>query len=99
MTSVVEITRLFAKARNNRKKVLGTPNDDHVVTFKEDLLNVCLQIEFEGTDAGDPSGTILEEARYQVAVSTSTPYNRQVAARANYNPNCKTDDPARRAKE
>ena len=83
MTSVVEITRLFAKARNNRKKVLGTPNDDHVVTFKEDLLNVCLQIAFEGTDTGDPSGAILEDARYQVAVTTNTPYGCKVAVRAN----------------
>ena len=78
---------------------MGTPNDDHVVTFKEDLLKVCLQIEFEGTDTSDPSGAILEDACYQVAVSTSTPYDRQVAARVNYNSNCKTDDPARRAEE
>ena len=63
MTSVVEITRLFAEARNNRMKVAGTPNDDHVIAFKDDLLNICLQIAFEGTDAGDPSGTILEEPR------------------------------------
>ena len=42
MTSVVKITRLFAEARNNCTKVAGTPNDDHVVAFKEDLLNACL---------------------------------------------------------
>ena len=63
MTSVVNITRFFAEARNNHKEVAGTPNDDHVVAFKEDLLNVCLQIAFEGTDAGDPYGSILEDAR------------------------------------
>ena len=40
MTSVVKITRLFAEARKNRTKVAGTLNNDHVVAFKEDLLNV-----------------------------------------------------------
>ena len=39
MTSVVKITHLFAEARDNRTKVIGTPNGEHVVTFKEDLLN------------------------------------------------------------
>ena len=63
MTSVVEITRLFAEVRENLTKVAGTPSDDHVVAFKEDLLNVCLQIAFEGTNAGNPSGAILEDSR------------------------------------
>ena len=63
MTSVVEITRLFVEARENLTKVSGTPNDDHVVNFKEDLLNVCLQIAFKITNAGNPSGAILEDAR------------------------------------
>ena len=40
MTYVVKITCLFVEARNNRTKVAGTFNDDYVVTFKEDLLNV-----------------------------------------------------------
>ena len=99
MTSVVEITRLFADARDNHMKVAGTPNDDHVVASKEDLLNVCLQIAFEGTDAGDSSGAILEEARYGVAIMTNTPYDYQVAAHANYDPNLQEDDPTCRAKE
>ena len=63
MTYVVEISRLFVKARNNHTEIAGTPNNDHVVAFKEDLLNVCLQIAFEGTDAGDPYGSILEDAQ------------------------------------
>ena len=63
MTSSVKITRIFAEARKNQTKVVGTPNNEHVVTFKEDLLNICLQITFEGTNAGDPSGAILEDAR------------------------------------
>ena len=42
MTSVIDITRLFAEAHDNHTKFAGTPNDDHVVAFKEDLLNVCL---------------------------------------------------------
>ena len=72
---------------------------NHVINFKEDLLSVCLQISFEGTDYGDPSGAILEDACYQDAVSVSTLYDLQVAARANYDPNIKAKDPARRAKE
>ena len=40
MTSVVKITRLFAEAHDNRTKVAGTPNDNHSVAFKEELLNV-----------------------------------------------------------
>ena len=51
----------FAEARDNRTKFAGTPNYDHVVTFKEDLLNFCLQISFGGTNAGNPSGAILED--------------------------------------
>ena len=78
---------------------MGNPNDNHVFNFKEVLLNVCLQITFKGTDAGNPSVNILEDARYQVTVSTSTPYDRQVAAHANYDPNLKADDPTCRAKE
>ena len=73
MTSVVKITHLFAEARENCTKFAGTPNDKHAVAFKEDLLNVCLQIAFEGPDAGDPSGAILEDARYQAAVVMNTP--------------------------
>ena len=83
MNSVVKITRLFAKARDNRTKVAGTPNDNHVFAFKEDLLNICLKISFECTDTGDPSSAILEDARYRVAVATNNPYDRQVAAHAN----------------
>ena len=83
MTYFVKITRLFAEARGNCMRVAGTPNDDRVVAFKEDLLNICLQISFKGTDASDPSGAILEDTRYRFAVATNMPYNCQVAARAN----------------
>ena len=99
MTSVVEITHLFPEARDNHTKVAGTPNDNHIVAFKEDLLNVCLQITFKDTDTGDPSSAILKYARYRFAVATNTPYDRQVAAHANYDPNLQADDPALRAKE
>ena len=96
--SIVEITRLFAEARENCIKAAGIPNNDHVVTIKEDLLNVCPQIAFEGTDACNPSGAILEDARYWVAIATNTPYNFQVAARANYDPDLQAEDPTGRAK-
>ena len=99
MTSVVKITRLFAEARDNRTKVAGTPNNDHVVAFKEDLLNVCLQIASEGTDARNPSGTTLENAHYRAAVAMNTPYERQIAARANYDPDLQEDNIVRRSKE
>ena len=99
MTSVVKITRLLAEAGDSCTKVAGTPNDNHAVAFKEDLLNVCFQIAFKGTDAGDPSGAILEDARYRVAITTNIPYHRQVAARTNYDPDLKADDPARRFTE
>ena len=99
MTSVVDITCLFVEARENRTKVAGTPNDNHVVAFMEYLLNVCLQIASKDIDARDPSVAILEDACYRVAVATNTPYTCQVAARANYDPDLQADDPARRAKE
>ena len=99
MTSIVVITRLFAEARENCKKVAGTPNEEHVVAFKEDLLNICLYIAFEGTNASDPSGAILEDTRYQAAAATNTPYDRQVAARASYDPDLQADNPTRRSKE
>ena len=78
---------------------MGTPNDDHVVKFKEYFLNVCLQIVFKGTNAGDPSGAILKDPRCQVAVATNIPYDRQVAAHAHYDPDLQSDNPACRAKE
>ena len=99
MTSVIKITCLFAGARDNRTKVTNKPNDNHFIKFKEDLLNVYLQIAFKGTDAGNPSSAIFEDTRYQVAVATSTPYDFQVAAQANYDPDLQSDKPARRAKE
>ena len=99
MNSVIETTRLFVEACDNRKRVSGTPNDDHVVKLKEDLLNVCLQSLFEGTNASDPPGAILEVACYQVDVSKSTPRNRQIVVRANYDPNLKANNPACCAKE
>ena len=63
MTSVIEITCLFAEARDNHMKAVGTPNYNHIATFKEDLLNVCIQIAFKGTNDGDPSSAIFEDAR------------------------------------
>ena len=99
MISVIEIPRLFAETRGNCTKVAGTPNDNHVVAFKEDLLSVCLQIAFKRTNADDPYGAILEDARYCVTITTNTSYNRQVAARANYDPGLQVDEPARRASE
>ena len=83
MTSVVEITRHFAEARDNQTKVAGTPNDNHIVMFKEDLLNVCLQIASERTNAGDSSGDILNDSRYQVTFATNTSYDRQITVRTN----------------
>ena len=99
LTDVTMDTHMEMGIYKKKNKKKGTSKKHHVVTFKEDLLNVCPQIAFKGTDVGDPSGASLEDACYQVAVSTSTPYDRQVAARVNYNSNCKTDDPARRAEE
>ena len=99
MTSVVRITRLFAEARNNCMKVAGTLKYNHAVAFKEYLLNICLQIAFEGTNAGDPSGAILEDTCYRVTVASNTPYNRQVVARANFDPDLQSDAPVRHAKE
>ena len=61
MTYIVKITGLFAETHDNQTKVSSTPNDDHVVNFKEDLSNGCLQIACKGTNAGDPSGAILED--------------------------------------
>ena len=99
MTSVVDITRLFAEAHDNHTKVAGKPNNDHAVLFKEDLLNVCLQIAFKDTDAGDPSGAILEDAWYQVAIVMNTFYDCQVVAHANYDPDLQADDTVCQAKE
>ena len=98
MTSVVKITCLFAEARDNCTKVSGTPKDNHVVAFNDDLLNVCLQIDFKGTDAGNYSGAILKDFRYRVAFATNIPYVRQVAAHVNYDPYLQAYDPARRGK-
>ena len=99
MTSVAEIIRLFQLAADKQLKVDGPPNDDHTLKFKEDLLNVAFHITFEGTGGGDPSGAILTDTKYKAANATTVLYNRQLAARANYDATIKENDPARRSKE
>ena len=46
MTSVDDIGRLFKAACDGHANVAGTPSEDDVISFKEDLLNMCLQIAF-----------------------------------------------------
>ena len=99
MTSVTEIIQLFQSAANEQSKVDGPPNDDHMLKFKEDLLNVTFQITFEGTDDGEPSGAILTDAKYKAVNSTTLLYDRQLAARANYDATIKENDPACRSKK
>ena len=94
MTSVAEIIRLVQSDADKQSKVDGPPNDDHTLIFKEDLLNVTFQIKFEGTDSGDPTGAILSNAKYKAANTTAISYNRQLAARANYNASILDNDPA-----
>ena len=77
----------------------GPPNDDHTLKFKEDLLNMTFQITFEGTDGGDPSGAILSDANYKAANATAVSYDRQLAARANYDVSILDNDPDRLSKE
>ena len=99
MTSVAEIIRLFQSAANEQSKVNGPPNDNHTLKFKEDLLNVTIQIMFEGTDGGDPSGAIIADTKYKAANATTVSYEWQLAARANYDASILENDPARRSKE
>ena len=99
MTFVVETIRLFQSAADNQSKVDSPPNDDHTLKFKEDLLNVMFQITFEGNDSSDPSRAILSDAKYKAANVTAVSYDRQLAARANYDASILENDPARRSKE
>ena len=99
MTSVAEIIRLLQSAADKQSKVYGQPNDDHTLIFKEDLLNVTFQITFEGTDSGDPSSAVLSDAKYKAANATAVSYDRQLAARANYNASILDNNPACRSKE
>ena len=46
---------------------------------------MTFQSTLEGTDGGDPSGAILSDAKYKAANATAMFYDRQHAARANYN--------------
>ena len=98
MKYVNEIFRLFKAACNSHAKVDGTPSDDNAISLKEDLLNMCLQITFEGTDDGDLSGAIIEEARYKRVNMNGASYDRQLAARKNYNDSIAVNNNLRRAK-
>ena len=60
---------------------------------------MTFQITFEGTDSGDPSGAILSDAKYKAANVTAVSYDRQLAARANYDVLILDNDLARRSKE
>ena len=99
MTSVAEIICLFQSASDKQSKVDGPPNDDYTLIFKEDLLNMTFQITFEGTNSGDPSGAILYDAKYKAANATAVSYDRQLAARANYDASILDNYPACRSKE
>ena len=99
MTSVAEIIRLFQSTADKQSKVDGPLNDDHTLIFKEDLLKVTFQITFEGTNSGDPSGTILSGAKYKAANAMAVSYDRQLAARADDDASILDNDPTRRSKE
>ena len=99
MNSVAEIIQLFQSAADKQSKVDGPTNDDHTLKFKEDLLNVTFQITFKGTDGGDTSGAILANAKYKAANSTNVSYDRQLAARANYDATIMETEPTRILKE
>ena len=99
MTSVDEVSRLFKAAHDSHVKVYSMPYYDDVISFKEDLLNVCLKISFEGTDVVNPSGAILEDARYKRVNMTGTSYDRQLAARKIYDGRITINDPLCRSKE
>ena len=60
---------------------------------------MTFQIMFEGTDDGDPSGAILSDAKYKASNATAVSYDRQLAARANYDASILDKYPARRSKE
>ena len=48
MTSVAEIIWLFQLAADEQLKVDGTPNDNHTLKFKENLLNMTFKITGKG---------------------------------------------------
>ena len=60
---------------------------------------MCLQIVFKGADTGDLSGAILEDARYKRVSMSRTPYDRQLAARNNYDYSIAVENPLCRSKE
>ena len=93
MTFVNKIVRLFKAARDRYAKVYGSPSNNNVISFKEYLLNVCLKIAFKRTDAGDPSGAILEDAHYKRVNMNRSLYKQQVATRKFYDNIIAFDDP------
>ena len=99
MTSVAENIRMFQSSANEQSKFDRPPNDNHTLKFKEDLLNVTFQIIYEVTDGGDPSGAIFADAKYKAANTTTVSYDRQLAARANYDASILDNDPVRCSKE
>ena len=58
-----------------------------------------LLVVSKGTDSGDPSGAILSDATYKATNATAVSYDRQLAARANYNALILDNNPARCSKE
>ena len=99
MTSVDGIVRLFKAAHYGHMNVDDAPSNDHIISYKEDILNMYLQIVFEGEDTGDLSGAILEDARYKRVSMSRTPYDRQLAARNNCDYSISVDNPLFQSKE
>ena len=58
-----------------------------------------LQITYERTDAGDPSGAILEDAHYKRVNMAVTLYNWQLAVRKSYDNIIVVDNPLFHTKE
>ena len=64
MSSVQEVTTLFAAASASFAPIIGPPTDDDIMHLREALLGVLFSIQLVGEAAGCPSGVILDDAAY-----------------------------------
>ena len=75
MSTVEDITALFTAASAAFPPITGPPTDDDVVNLREALLTVLFSVQLVGSEAGCPSGVILDDQAYMRTTGANSPFD------------------------
>ena len=86
MSSVEEVTALFAAASTSFSPITGPQTDDDIMHLREALLTVLFSVQMVGEDSGCPSGVILDDAAYLHTTGSEDPFDPMRKPLAVFNP-------------